>query len=1231
MSSYTSITSHSVDAQVQHSREEADSLCLNTLHISNTQFDPTLLSPYNQSHTFSNSTSPYNIGSTPVESLSEFSNFGSDYSEIEDEFFGVNFDAGVQRIDSLPLTLRTYPTEAYTNVIHRVSTNIESQKSSEAPTASTYPLSPKNTSIPNTPSPRSEVYDKVHSIVTNHEIEIDTEVNQSEFPFPELTSTLNTLQLTPDNSGSSHTSAEGVEPTSMAFRAHSPHVTVSHWAEEQSSTKRTIAPDMNQYREHMRPNFKDYQYPSQNFGQSSKPTPTASRDNEGLWRPNDTTGLTGLDPESRRMISDAEIPNLKEQEELRHINDTNMQVHLWRQRGNSTSDPNVPRSRESTYAVQVEQAEVDLAPVDDAASIRENRYLDGQVYYNLKGELPTDIDIKLMSQTRHFNDAPALPYMTVTDFQAPPTANDAIQKWNGNADTFSIISRAATWGTRRRSEPSLKDYEAVADGSFLKKLSIKQEKKGPGRWSNLSSLGQRTITRVRSNSNLIKRVRSSSNLQEPSIEMNSRQNDSNNLAPPPRTSSFGKSNKKPAPSLNTAIGAITGTVAAVGTSAHHPPHARNGSLSAASPKSPLLNFPFITRKDSGSATSVSAIGELWKKQGGPPVPTLAPQSSAEPDSAIFNNRHFTETVDHDEDDDEDDDQGDEGDMKMEPAQSEPIVPTYEGFKEHVRRLNPDMDPKFNWLVSRIAHQQEIRYKNLLDQRVRHMQAITNRNCSAGPHCIALGGGATVFDAKGKARENDRSAGGLQLVTDFSDDSNPGDGALTSETFPKGVPLPPTRNLPAEFECQLCFKAKKFHKPSDWTKHVHEDVQPFTCTYDKCREPKSFKRKADWVRHENERHRHLEWWICQMDDCRHPCYRKDNFLQHLVREHKLPEPKQKTKAAIKKAKQTEQAWVMLERCHHETTNKPQDEPCKFCGKSFTTWKKLTVHLAKHMEHISLPVLQLVEQKNVDADTIISPVEQNLTPVTPIGRTKLEDSSPYSMGNPGISPNVSMMPQFSAGMHQSTFYPTSGPSPTYGMHISMARNPITQEPSSHEQFPLFSNTYDVQQMNSSRQFGSMDSANLGNMNHTPSYASIDTGFINNKIDQPHSNFGTIDTSFQNDVDHQTQSAFGTMGSRTFQMQSNPNFNQTPHSAIDFSMTQPFVTTSPPVSAYQAPNMLGMVDPNNFGFDSLTVGPGPMTNFQQIPMSRARGASSSSYGQSPQNMQHSPQNMQYYGHQS
>ncbi|KAN0120314.1 hypothetical protein V8E51_002522 [Hyaloscypha variabilis] len=382
-------------------------------------------------------------------------------------------------------------------------------------------------------------------------------------------------------------------------------------------------------------------------------------------------------------------------------------------------------------------------------------------------------------------------------------------------------------------------------------------------------------------------------------------------------------------------------------------------------------------------------------------------------------RAFDSKMDVDADDDEDDDFEEE---ILSPVEAESIIPNYEGFKAHVRQLNPDMDSRHNWLVSRIAHQQEIRFKNLLNIKVKHCRAVSTQGaCTSGRHCIATGGSGTSLHLKGDAgEEGSKTArhGSLQVVHDFSDcDSSPGEGALNDETFPIGVPMPPTRNLPAEFECQLCFKVKKIQKPSDWTKHVHEDVQPFTCTYGNCKEPKSFKRKADWVRHENERHRHLEWWICQYEDCRHQSYRKDNFLQHLVREHKFPEPKQKTKAAIEKARLTEPAWIMLEQCHHESTRKPQDEPCKFCGKSLSTWKKLTVHLARHMEHIALPILRVVEAKNVNENTMISPVEQMLSPVVP--PTEIEDDVERL--------NMDTIKPFSPAYYsqQPAYHPNSGP--------------------------------------------------------------------------------------------------------------------------------------------------------------------------------------------------------------
>ncbi|TAQ84847.1 hypothetical protein B7494_g6839 [Chlorociboria aeruginascens] len=1160
MSSHITTSITAVDDQV-HPRDLADGLGLNTAHLPTTPLDNTLLSPFNYSNTISNSASPYHLGSTPGESLSEYSNYQpSDYSEIEDEFFGVDFDAGVQRTDSLPSNILGQ-TKYH---LPEVSRHVNLEQSLEILSNSTCPLSPEPT-ISNNPSPRAEINDsKARATISPIELTSDFHCSKIQTTFPGTRSNLRELLLTPDHSGSSHTSAEGLGPSTMARLDQSPRVTIEQWGHGRPGiSSNPYVQSRDNYINESDTRFHEGHFEGQGMVQT--PQDIVLRDDYGQWKPNDTTGQSGLDPQSRKSIADREVTSLKQQERDRQVEQKKTEVREWREclpADDERPDQSYfPRNSEiwSSERRRTLPADEDsnVAPVDDAASIRENRLVEGQVYYKMKNESAplSDADIAIMSQPRQFNDAPSLPHIMATTFQ-PKSSEDAINQWNANADTFSLLSRAATWGTRRRSEPSLKDYMAVEDGNFLKKLSISKPKEETRPRTNSifdrGLDGLANMVRKKSDAKL-KRSRSTHNVPEEAE--NPQQPRVSNLAPPPRTSSFGR---KATPNINTAFAAMTGPLAAVGTT-----HARSGSVSgtATSPKSPIQHLGFarsvLKRARSKSELSTqdnngqgNLVG-LWRGQGGPPVPNLA-------SPPVENDTKQPENIDQDGSDDEDDEQGDEGDLKMEiPQQLDPIIPTYEGFKSHVRRLNPDMDKTYQWLVNRIAHQQEIRYKNLLDLRVKHAQAIQDRNCSAGSHCVSMGGSATLFDAKGKPREVDR---GLQLMTDFSDDSNPGEGALTEETFPQGVPMPPTRNLPAEFECQLCFKAKKFQKPSDWTKHVHEDVQPFTCTYDKCKEPKSFKRKADWVRHENERHRHLEWWICQVDDCRHPCFRKDNFLQHLVREHKLPEPKQKTKAAIKKARHTERVWIMLEQCHHETQNKPQDEPCKFCGKSFATWKKLTVHLAKHMEHISLPVLGLVETRNVDADTIISPVEQIVTPITPGAKTKFESSSPFNMD--AISPHAPVGQQFPSTFEPPGFFSSTGPSPTYGIHSQIPQGlPFSQT-------QMYPSAFAAQPIDQAHAFNSLDSSGVTHMNHSRAFGSVDSSFSHTKVDTT-PGFESVDSSY---------------------IQSMPQ--QYAHPLSGYSMAQSFSSGPPAVSGYQTQNMLSISDVD-YDFDPMIVNNTP--NFQ------------------------------------
>jgi len=268
-----------------------------------------------------------------------------------------------------------------------------------------------------------------------------------------------------------------------------------------------------------------------------------------------------------------------------------------------------------------------------------------------------------------------------------------------------------------------------------------------------------------------------------------------------------------------------------------------------------------------------------------------------------------------------------------------IAPNFAGFQQHVLKLNPLLSTKNNYLVDRIARQQCLRYKHLLDLRAKHQQAIAANNCSCGTMCISLGGRANVLDSKDEQR-------GLK--------------PLSTGCFPQDIPMPPTAFLPAKFECQLCLSAQQFKIPRDWTNHVYEDIQPFACTWEGCNEGKMFKRKADWVLHENAAHRHVRWWTCDVDDCRKKFPRRNNFLNHLNRGHSLADIP---------------TWVKVKQCLQETTELPQDEPCRFCDRVFASWKELTDHLADHMTHISLPIMhKLVAKKELDEDTIIRHIQE-----------------------------------------------------------------------------------------------------------------------------------------------------------------------------------------------------------------------------------------------------------------
>lgn len=791
------------------------------------------LSPF--SHTASNSASPtLNNASTPADSLSAFSDHypSSDLSEHPDPFFGVDFnDSG-----STPAFLDDPSVSVEDSSVRSESfypQTVSSAPEQDAHDPLTYPLSPDpaaplfETSTSRIDRTRSAGFDQSHS---------ESFPNAPSGPLRAASSDSLASQIAPGSSAETTLSSEdhadaSTEPITAPMPGPSPRVTVSMWGRDREQFHSPFPDDT------------ESPITTRAAGLSLDDTfipapyqPTsANRDEHGAWASDTTAGPSGWGPDSRLGV---EGPSINEMESRRKIAHRNKEVDRWITTSESDfAHDAVPMRLDTGEPDGIDHREIPFG------SETENKYLPGQTYYTEGSGPLTEEDFKLMRQHRLWTDAPAIHRIIRGDAERsqPESSRAAMESFEQMCqETGSVLSRAATWGTRRRSLPSMEDMEGITSGNFLKKLTITRER----RPSILFKV--RDLARRPSVSQLLKRHRSIPEDEVSSeAESQNRRESRDTLAPPRRTTSWGK--KQQMPSLNTALVSMATGAAAIGTT-----HARSGSIShTTSPRSPfnlgvkhsVLRRPRSKSElpkggDGGEDSHPNLVG-MWKKSGGPPVAQLSKGASA-PDL---------------EDDEDEDDDGyyEVGDSRTGNSDIvEDITPNMAGFRQQVLQMNPKLAEQNTYLVDRIAHQQVVRYKALLSCRLKHMQQTASRVCPSGHMCIASGGSAVPLDVKGDSRGMD------PLSTTFDEgsdgDATPPEGAITAESFPPDIPMPPTSALPAEFECQLCYLTKKFNKPSDWTKHVHEDVQPFTCTWDRCRDPKIFKRKADWVRHENEGHR-----------------------------------------------------------------------------------------------------------------------------------------------------------------------------------------------------------------------------------------------------------------------------------------------------------------------------------------------------------------------------------------
>ncbi|KAH8660462.1 hypothetical protein BX600DRAFT_514067 [Xylariales sp. PMI_506] len=636
-------------------------------------------------------------------------------------------------------------------------------------------------------------------------------------------------------------------------------------------------------------------------------TPPSSYDPGLIALSDESQAREGLDGDHKRRNTakstlKAEVPSINQLARQRVAEDKEQSVTAWMNsvadhsslRSNHESDSNQPGLRLEAEDDNIISTDIPLG------NETENKHVTGQAYYRLEsqeaGFHPNDLQI--IHQSRNWADAPLCHPIESVQYQ-PESSQAAMERFQRlMQDNESVVSRAASWGTRRRSLPSDIDAtEGVISGNIFKKLSLPTQSttRQQRSFRNLSSLAKKLGTAIRKRKGI--------NDTEDSIAgkaIPARAIPRLGLPEPITDPPFGRS--------NSFRRGLPGSM--------DPPQSTSPLFSSRLPQHDA-NWPTLDAGDDNNSEDIDLDNES------------------------------TANID---------------------TKTEDIEPTYGGFRQLILRLNPHLKETNEYLVNRIAHQMLVRYKSLLNAKVRHLQSISQGRCSSGPRCISSQGSTLVLShvvntrpSSGPSPPGNRD----QQVDDDLDVTH-----IMPKSFPPGIPMPPAPALPAQFECQICFQALEVLKPSDWTKHVHADVQPFTCTWERCRDPKMFKRKVDWLRHENEAHRHVEWWTCDVGDCRHTIYRQDNFMRHLVRDHRFPEPYTNRKSTRRNSI-TAMTWERVDRCHTDSVDQPQSEPCRFCGKVFPTWKKLTDHLTTHMEQISLLVLKMVESKGVETDTIISP--------------------------------------------------------------------------------------------------------------------------------------------------------------------------------------------------------------------------------------------------------------------
>jgi hypothetical protein len=202
-----------------------------------------------------------------------------------------------------------------------------------------------------------------------------------------------------------------------------------------------------------------------------------------------------------------------------------------------------------------------------------------------------------------------------------------------------------------------------------------------------------------------------------------------------------------------------------------------------------------------------------------------------------------------------------------------------------------MDPKYQWQADRISHQQAIKYKNLLDIRVKHSEALHWDSLDLiqrkGTGLVILlygvpGIGKILFLTTNRATVLDEAFKSRIHYKIYHPDLTP---KQTLDIWKLNINRVPRIEEQSESYSARSATAANIQRRESAPQGLLA-MRTLSCIFENWKEPRVFKRNADWVRHENEQHRRSERWRCQLDHCKQSRCRADKLLQ-FPRQLKIP--------------------------------------------------------------------------------------------------------------------------------------------------------------------------------------------------------------------------------------------------------------------------------------------------------------------------------------------------------